>query len=265
MKNFCVIGHPIKHSKSPQLHQAGFSEFEIEASFTAVDVSPENLGEWVKNDFKNNFEGAAVTIPHKEIIREFIDFETEAAVKIGAVNTLFKKDGQICGTNTDGVGALKALLTEILNIKDKKVLILGAGGASRAIIFALKTAGAEVFIWNRSEEKAKKLAEEFEVKALDKEHLQAVVFAEFDIVVNATSVGLNEWKSVVPEDFWCSHQVAFDIVYDPLETKFLSDALSAGAKAVTGDKMLCFQAIEQFKIWHGIEPELEVFERAFFV
>ncbi|MDH3325011.1 MAG: shikimate dehydrogenase, partial [Candidatus Peregrinibacteria bacterium] len=144
MKKFCVIGHPIKHSKSPVLHQAGFVEFELEAEFNAVDVAPENLENWVKNDFANDFDGAAVTIPHKENIRKFINLETEAAQKIGAVNTLFKQDGVICGTNTDGIGALKAIQTEILNLKDKKVLILGAGGASRAIIFALKTAGAQV-------------------------------------------------------------------------------------------------------------------------
>jgi len=223
------------------------------------------LENWIKNDFRQNFDGVAVTIPHKETVRNFIDLETEAAAKIGAVNTLFKQDGVICGTNTDGVGALKALQTEIHNIKDKKVLILGAGGASRAIIFALKTAEAEIFIWNRTEEKAQNLAEEFEVNFLEKDHLQAVVFAKFDIIINATSVGLKEWKSVVPEDFWQSHQIAFDIVYDPLETKFLSDAADHGAKVVTGDKMLCFQAIEQFKIWHGVEPELEIFERAFFM
>lgn len=260
-KKFCVIGHPISHSKSPQLHEAGFEEMEIEASFEKVDVAPENLSEWIRNEFPN-FGGAAVTIPHKETIRKFLDFETEAATKIGAVNTLFWKEEQMGGTNTDGIGFLRALQTEVLNLKKKRVLILGAGGAARAMIVALEAAEAQAALWNRTPEKAQKLAQEFEIGFV--EELSEEAFGLFDVIVNATSVGLKEWKSVIPENFWEPHQVAFDAVYDPLETKFLSDAEAVGARTVTGDKMLVFQALEQFKLWHGIELEPEVMEMAFF-
>ena len=261
MKNFCVIGSPIEHSKSPALHEAGFIDLEIDASFERVEVKPEALEAWVKNDLKN-YQGVAVTIPHKETIREFLDVETEAADAIGAVNTVFFKDGQSVGTNTDGIGALKALGSVVPSLKDKRVLIMGAGGASRAIIFALARSGAEVMICNRTAEKARALAQEFSVGYI--ENLGEVTPESLDVIINATSVGLREWQSVVPEDFWRPRHVAFDIVYEPLETKFLADAQVAGADIVTGDQMLVFQALEQFRVWHEVELEAEVMAQAFF-
>lgn len=261
MKKFCVIGYPINHSKSPNLHNAGFREMEIDAEFTAIEVKPEDLDSWMKNEFPK-YTGVAVTIPHKEKIKKYVDQETEAAQKIGAINTLYRNEGLVIGTNTDCLGALKAIQTELLNLKNKKVLILGAGGASRAIIFALQAPEMDISIWNRTKEKAIKLAEEFEINAV--ENLRVVNSDNFDLIVNATSVGLKEWKSPISSDFFSSQQVVFDIVYEPLETKFLSDAQAKEASIVTGDKMLVFQAIEQFKIWHGIELEPEVMGAAFF-
>lgn len=261
MKKFCVIGYPIKHSKSPNLHNAGFREMHLDAEFTAVEVNPEDLDAWMKNEFKN-YEGVAVTIPHKETIRKYVDRETEAAQKIGAVNTLYRENGLVIGTNTDCLGALKAIQTELLHLNNKKALILGAGGASRAIIFALKTAGMHISLWNRTAEKALKLAGEFNISPV--ENLKTIDTRDFDLIVNATSVGLKEWKSPVPQDFSSPHNVVFDIVYDPLETAFLSHAQEQKATIVTGDKMLVFQAIEQFKIWNHIELEPEVMGAAFF-
>jgi len=264
MKKFAVIGHPIAHSKSPILHRAGFVELEIDAEFSAVDLSPDRLEDWIRDEFRPNFTGAAITIPHKIAVRQFCDFETEAAKKIGAVNTLFKKDEQIFGTNTDAVGAIRAIHTAEQNLREKKALVLGAGGAARAVIFALRSAEMQVWIWNRTASRARDLAREFDAKFLETDHLLPKIFAEFDLVANTTSVGLKKWESPVPAEFWRADQIAFDAVYDPLETRFLAEAADAGATTITGDKMLCFQAIEQFKIWHGVEPELEIFERAFF-
>ncbi len=261
MKNYCVIGHPITHSKSPALHQAGFVELEIDAEFSAVDVKPDELGDWVKNEFRPNFQGAAVTIPHKEAIRQYLDFETEAATRIGAVNTLFWKDEKLGGTNTDTIGVLRAISTQV-NPTDKKCLILGAGGAARAAIYGLKSAQAQVFVWNRTTEKAQALAKEFEVTAI--EDLEKVDPAAVDILLNMTSVGLKQDVSPVPADFHRSHHVTFDAVYDPLETRFLREAEEAGAETITGDKMLIYQALEQFHLWHGQELEPEVMGSAFF-
>lgn len=255
MKKFAVIGHPITHSKSPQLHEAGFIELEIDAQFEAIDVSPEDLENWIKTEAKH-YHGIAVTIPHKEAMLKLVEKLAPAAEAIGAVNTLYWQEDVLCGTNTDCFGALKALGGDL---EGKKAIVLGAGGAARAVVFALKTAGVHTAVWNRTSQKAIDLAEEFEVDPV--EHLN---IDGFDIVINATPVGLKEWKSVLPEDSFSPHQVAFDMVYDPLETKFLSHAAEAEAETITGDKMLVYQALEQFKLWNETELEPEVMASAFF-
>lgn len=260
-KQFAVIGHPISHSKSPQLHQAGFQEFNIDAQFEAVDVSPENLGPFIKKIVPNSFEGVAVTIPHKETVLPYLDMVTEAASEIGAVNTLYKKEGKLCGTNTDGLGALRALET-ITKLEGKRVLILGAGGASRAIIYALKKSGADILIYNRTFSKAEKIAKHFEVLAL--ESFEDIIPENFDIIINTTSVGLNELKSPLPADFWLPQHIGFDIVYTPLQTQFLEDCEKAGGQTITGDKMLVHQALAQFQIWHEQDLEPAIMEQAFF-
>ncbi len=260
MKKFASIGHPISQSKSPQIHEAGFTEFDIEASFEAIDVKTQDLELWMRVHGKE-FNGLSVTAPHKEIIRKYLDKETEAAQKIGAINTVINKDGVLIGTNTDVIGAFRAI-APVINPSGKKCLILGAGGASRAIIFALKNADADIFIWNRTFEKAKKLAKEFEITAL--KDLDKIDPDQADLVINATTVGMGEWKSLLPETFWREKHVAFDVVYDPLETKFLHDASLAGAQIITGDQMLIHQAVEQFRLWHDIEIDPEVMFNAFF-
>ncbi len=263
MKKYCVIGHPISHSRSPQLHMAGFQEFQIEAEFTAIDIKPSNLSNWIKTTFCSEYSGAAITIPHKKNIAEFVDIQSESAQKIGAINTLFWKNNKLWGTNTDCLGALRALETINPNIENKKILILGAGGASRAIVFALQIAKAHITIWNRTVIKAQELAEDFDSEYV--RELSEIDSDEYDIIINTTSVGLNEWKSPFPESLWRQQHIAFDIVYKPLETKFLADAFAKGAQTITGDKMLVWQALEQFKIWHNINLEPEIMERAFFV
>ncbi len=261
MKKYCVIGHPISHSRSPQLHEAGFAEMDIDAEFVAVDVKPEKLGEWIEKKFKPNYAGAAVTIPHKEAIRPFLDFETEAVKQIGAVNTLFWENDTLGGTNTDTIGILRAIST-VMDPTDKNVLILGAGGAARAAVFGLKSTGANIVIWNRDYKKAQALAGEFECLAV--EDFKKIDSEALDLVMNMTPVGLKEKKSLVPENFWLPRHVAFDAVYEPLETKFLFDAEQSGAQTITGDQMLVFQALEQFRIWHDVELEPEVMGNAFF-
>ncbi len=261
MKKLCVIGHPISHSKSPILHEAGFREMNIEATFEAISVAPENLEEWIEKEFRPNYDGAAVTIPHKEAIRTFLDFETEAVKQIGACNTLFWEKDTLGGTNTDTIGVLRAIST-VLDPNDKNVLVLGAGGAARATVFGLKSAGANVVIWNRNHNKAKELAGEFECIAID--DFMKIDPSVLDLIINMTPVGMKEDKSIIPKDFWLPRHVAFDAVYEPLETKFLFEAEQAGAQTISGDQMLIFQALEQFRIWHDVELEPEVMGQAFF-
>ena len=260
---YCVIGHPIAHSQSPALHEAGFQEFQIDAHFTAEDVDPAVFGDWMRDTFRPTYRGAAVTAPHKELVLQHVDALTEAAQKVGAANTLFWKGDQLCGTTTDGIGALRAIMPYIPSVAGAKILLLGAGGAARAIVYALAAAGADITIWNRTPQKAHALAKSFDVRSVDT--LEQLDPEAFDLIVNATSVGLNTWKSVLPEDFWRPNHVGFDIVYSPLETKFLSDCAEAGGTTISGDKMLVEQALEQFKLWHGVELEREVMEQAFFM
>jgi len=261
MKKFAVIGSPIAHSKSPTLHEAGFAELDIEAEFGAIEVAPEDLGFWLSTNMLD-YTGVAVTIPHKEKMLGLVEKVSPAAQCIGAVNTLFWENEVLYGTNTDCLGVLRAVQTEITDLQGKNVLILGAGGAARAAVFAMQTAEAKVAIWNRTTKRAVELAEEFSAEAV--ESIAALNPDKFDLVINATSVGLKEWKSPLPEDFWTPHHVAFDMVYDPLETRFLSEAADVGARTITGDQMLVHQALEQFHLWHKVELEPEVMGNAFF-
>jgi shikimate dehydrogenase len=261
MIKFCVIGQPITHSKSPVLHEAGFSEMGIEATFSAIEIFPENLKNWIEQEAKN-YHGIAITIPHKEKLLSLVDQVSEAAEKIGAINTLYWQENMLLGTNTDALGVLKAIQTEVLHITGKKVLILGAGGAARAAIFAMQTAGADIFLWNRTVTKAQKLSEELGIDFIP--DMAEINSDEIDIVINATSVGLKEWKSPLDPKFFAPHQYVFDMVYDPLETRFLSEAGEADATIITGEKMLVHQAVEQFRLWHHIALDPIVMERAFF-
>lgn len=262
MKKFAVIGFPIAHSKSPALHEAGFNELALEASFEAVEVAPADLGSWLSTNMID-YTGVAVTIPHKEKMVDLVQKLSPAAKVIGAVNTLYWEHDVLHGTNTDCVGVLRALQTEVPDLEDKKVLLLGAGGAARAALFTLQTAGAKTVVWNRTAERAVALAEEFHAEAA--ESLEALSPDKFDIIINSTSVGLKQWESLLPADFWTPHHVVFDMVYDPLETRFLSEAADVGARTVTGDQMLVHQALEQFHLWHDMELEPEVMGNAFFL
>lgn len=260
MKHFVIIGDPVNHSYSPRIHEAAMRELEIEGDFHAIKISAKDLKKWIQNEGLKNYDGIAVTAPHKENIRAFFDNESEAVHQIGAVNTLFWKENILTGTNTDSIGALKALQS-VCNPQGKKVLICGAGGAARAIIFALQMAQCQITLWNRTMNNTRKLVGDFGVGYVEKQ--EELDPEHFDIIINATPVGLNEWKSLLPEDFWLPRHVAFDTIYVPLETKFLSDAANAGAQIVTGDLMLVYQAAEQFRIWHGKEIDPDVMARAF--
>lgn len=261
MKKFAVIGHPIQHSKSPALHEAGFQEMNLDASFEKINLISADLEKWIKEEAPN-YHGVAVTAPHKEMVMELCHKVSPAAEAIGAVNTLYWEDHILCGTNTDCLGALRAIESVSKKIRDKRVLVLGAGGASRALIYALKTAGCQLSVWNRTLEKAVSVADEFGINAV--EHFDTINPDNFDIVCNTTCVGLKSWESLLPAEFWQPHHLAFDMVYDPLETRFLAEAGEADAEVVTGDFMLIHQAVEQFKLWHGIELESEVMHRGFF-
>ncbi|MBI5414416.1 shikimate dehydrogenase [Candidatus Peregrinibacteria bacterium] len=253
MKHYGILAFPTGHSRSPEMQNAAFQHLKIDAVFERYEIPPEKLAEFFQENFRKErkIEGLAVSIPHKESILPFLGLIDEAAKKIGAVNTVFWNDGKICGTNTDWVGFSKSLKEEY-DVRGKRVLILGAGGVARAIIYALiKSKAEKVVIANRTEEKAKKLAEEFGVEW---KTISDCDPDEFDLIVNATPIGMRgkfEGISPLSNYFWKAHHTAFDVVYTPEETQFLKDAKKSGAQTISGKKMFLFQGMAQFKIWTG--------------
>ncbi len=250
-----IIGDPVNHSLSPIMHNIAFKELKIKAVYGAFPVKKENLKKAVEGIRALGIKGLSVTIPHKEKIMEFLDEIDRVALEIGAVNTVVNKDGYLKGYNTDWIGVLKAFTKNDVEIKDKKIVIIGAGGASKAVIYAVKTGGAkEIEVYNRTFEKAKILEEKFGIIAKPWQELKK---ASGDIIIQTTSVGLKSWESPVDEEVLSRFKVAMDIVYTPLKTRFLSLA-EKYAKVIDGLQMLLYQGIEQFRLWTGIEPPVNL-------
>jgi len=259
-KVYGIIGSPVDHSLSPCMHNAAFKELGINAVYGAFDVPKEKLESAVAGIKSLGIKGVSVTIPHKEAVMNYLDEISASAQSIGAVNTLINENGRLLGENTDWIGVREAFLKSGTEVQAKKVVVIGAGGAARAVVYALKSLGAgEILIYNRTFERAKELAESIGGKAIPWEELKS---AEGDIIVQTTSVGLKEWKSPVDEDVIKRFKVAMDIVYLPLKTKFLTLASRCGLKTIDGLQMLLYQGVEQFKLWTGVEPPVEVMEKA---
>lgn len=260
-KVFGIIGDPVSHSLSPVMHNAAFRELGIKAVYGAFLVKSENLAQAVQGLKALNISGISVTIPHKEAILPLLDEVDETALEIGAVNTVVNYEGYLKGFNTDWIGVLKAFEEKGINLKGKKIVILGAGGASRAIIYAVKKAGAkEILLYNRTFHKAEKLAQYFGIIAYPWDKINQ---AEGDIIIQATSVGLKSHISPISEEIIKRFKVAMDIVYLPLKTKFLS--LAEGyALTIDGLRMLLYQGVEQFKLFTGMEAPVKIMEKVLY-
>ncbi|UTB33352.1 MAG: shikimate dehydrogenase [Methanobacterium sp. ERen5] len=268
---FGIIGDPVEHSLSPGMHNAAFKELGLDNIYVPFQVKAEHLEDAIFGAQSLGVKGFNVTIPHKTEVINYLDYLDIAAGLIGAVNTIeFGKDGAV-GHNTDGIGAVMAI-EEVTPVKNKKVVILGAGGASRAIAFQLLLSGVDnLVIANRTVEKAdelkndlvEKLDHEVRVSGLDENLTQEL--SDTAILINTTPVGMypnvNE-KPVVTAEMMHPDMVVNDIVYNPLKTGLLNEADKAGAKSISGIKMLMYQGVESFKIWTGIEPPVEIFQHA---
>jgi shikimate dehydrogenase len=262
-KIYGIIGDPVAHSLSPVMHNAAFDKIGIDAVYLAFLVSPEEVGDAIRGAKSLGIAGLNVTIPLKEKALFFVDVE-EVAKKIGAVNTIDFSSG--VGYNTDGIGSLRILKEVVGKIKGKNVLIVGAGGAAKAISFYLDAEGARVTIANRTKERGAQLAS----KLRNADFISLGVELEkrieaSDVLINATSVGMhpNEDATLVRADMMHPDLVVFDIVYNPLETKLLREAKRAGVKkTVDGVKMLVYQGAASFRIWTKKEPPIETMEKA---
>lgn len=256
----CVIGNPIEHSLSPQMHNAAYKHVGLPYIYVAFRVS--DIEQAVKGIKALRIKGVSVTIPHKETVMKHLDSITDEAEQIGAVNTIVADtDGKLTGHNTDGQGAIQAL-EEKTTISHKKVVLLGAGGAAKAIAYAIRKKGGDLLILNRSEEKAKKLAKETGARYGDLNMLSEITTS--DILIHATPSGMtpNTGESLVPEGMLHKNLTVFDIVYNPKETKLLRDAQKAGCQVVYGYKMLLYQAVAQFELFTGEKAPVAIMEKA---
>ncbi len=250
MDIYGILAHPAKHSLSPAMHNAGFKALNINAEYQRFDISPENLARFIQRVRDENIKGLNVSTPHKEKVIPLLDVVDNVAMTIGAVNTIINKNGELHGTNVDFIG-VQGALEEVTSIEGRSVVILGAGGAARAAVFALqKSNAAEVVILNRTIEHAKELAKEFNCKA---DALSSFNKYNPQIVVQATSAGMNKPKGVeiVPRENLTSEMTVMEMIYSPLMTKILKDAKEIGAKIITGDRMLLNQGFACFQIWTG--------------
>jgi shikimate dehydrogenase len=244
-----VLGFPVAHSRSPAMHNAAFEELGLDWRYLKLPVPPERFADTVRALPGSGYRGANVTIPHKLAALELADELSEAASAIGAVNTLtFEEDGRIRGDNTDAGGLLDALGEPA----PASALILGAGGAARAAAWALRDAGVDVSVWNRTPQRAQALATELGVRAGAQ---------DAELLVNATSIGLRREDSLdgVP---LVDARVVADLVYGDKPTPFVRWAEERGARVVDGREVLVRQGARSLAIWTGRESPVEVMRRA---
>lgn len=262
-----LIGEPVEHSFSPPMHNEAFKTLGLDYVYVPFNVSPDNLKSAIEGANSLNIQGLNVTIPHKINVIKYLKELDPIAELIGAVNTIDFKN--LKGYNTDGIGCIRAI-EEVTKIKDKNIVVAGAGGAARAIVFYLAKYGAEeVNILNRNLKKAENLANDLLASNLisnvnSSDILEISKFiSDADILIDTTPVGMHPNISDEPivkaEDIH-EELVVNDIVYNPNETVLLKEAMKANAKVVYGIKMLLYQGAESFKIWTGREAPVDVME-----
>ena len=264
-----LIGHPVEHSFSPPMHNAAFDALNMDYAYVAFDVNPNDLKSAIEGAESLNIKGFNVTIPHKVDVMQYLDELDEVARLIGAVNTIDFKN--LKGYNTDGIGAVKAI-EEVTSIKNKNVVVAGAGGASRAISFYIAKYGAEsLTILNRNEVKAESLASDVSDSGLIGEVAYDSINAignymeGADVLIDTTPLGMHPNISdepIVKADMMDEDLVVFDAVYNPNETVLIKEVIKANAKPVYGIKMLLYQGAESFKIWTGKTAPIDVMEKA---
>lgn len=263
IKLYGVAGDPIAHSMSPKMHNYWFELYGIEACYHPFLIKEENLRDAVKGFKAFGMNGFNVTVPHKVAIIPLLDGIDPLAKAIGAVNTVVNENGKLIGYNTDGPGFIKSLEKEISDLEQRKTLIIGAGGAARAIYFSMAERGVgEIDIFNRTAEKAEQLKKEcpFDVKTkiLEKEEAEKLL-AEYDLIIQTTSIGMSPRIDESPISIHNLRKDAFvcDIIYNPLKTKILQEAEEKGAGIKNGVDMFVYQGALAFEKWTGIFPETD--------
>lgn len=266
-KILCVIGHPIEHSMSPIMHNAAIQDLGLNYIYIAFDVPPNKLKEALKGFKSLNIKGINVTLPHKENAIEFIDKVDEIAQRIGAINAIKNENGLLIGRNTDAEGANKALLNARCEITGKNVVLIGAGGAAKAISYSLASDTNKITVINRSEDRAKKLVSELKSKMdlnIESKKYSEIILKEeisnADLLINATPVGMFPAIDISPVSKKALHRelFVFDLIYNPLETQLIKDSKEIGCQTLSGLDMLVNQGALAFEWWTNKKPNLEL-------
>lgn len=255
---FAVLGNPVSHSLGPLMHNTAFSALGYNGAYLAFRVT--DIGNAVVGIKALGIKGASITIPHKVSVMDFLDELDDTAKKIGAVNTIISREGVLTGYNSDGLGAVKALL-EKTTIKDKNVVILGAGGAARAIGFAIISEGGRVTVINRTPANGETLAKDL---GADFQPISKLNKTECQILINTTPVGMMPDIDAMPvrKQDLDKIMVVMDIVYNPLKTRFLRAAENIGCQTIDGVSMFAFQGAFQLELWTGMKAPVEVMKKA---
>ena len=266
-----IIGDPVGHSLSPVMHNAAFKELGLTLVYVAFTVPAKDLKHAVLGAKSLGLKGLNVTMPHKNEVMKYLDDLDATAKSVGAVNTILNNQGKLVGYNTDGKGAMIALQENGVSSEKKKLVLLGAGGAAQAIAHEAAQDVNDLIILNRNAEKAKKLVNSLP-KNLDASVKSGPLSSNVleqeletaDILINATSVGMhpNIESSPVPFELLRSDLSVMDIIYNPLETKLLKDAKTAGAKVISGLEMLIYQGAVAFHIWTNCPAPVDVMRKA---
>ena len=267
LKTFAVIGDPIDHSLSPTIHNAAYRELKMECTYIAYKVNKGDLATGIESLKKIKISGFNVTIPHKIEMMRYLDNVDDTCKKIGAVNTVLNDDGILRGFNTDMDGFLEPIKRKEIQIKNSKIFLLGAGGASRAIIAGFQKEGADnIVIANRTKENGDELARFSNDIGLDATSVQLDAMNElnskFDFIVNASSLGLKGEKNIIPSSLMDEQTTVYDIVYKPLKTDLINTAKEKNCKIIHGYEMLLGQAIRSFEIWLDQKAPYEAMKRS---
>lgn len=270
MRTYCLIGDPVSHSLSPAMHNAAFKSLSMDDVYIAYKVSSHELESSVESLRSVNISGFNVTIPHKIAVLQYLDEVDLLSRKAGAVNTVASIDGRFKGFNTDIQGFLQPLLNRGIDFRGLSVLLFGAGGSARAVVASLSsvTGISKLVVANRTYNKSSELSKQAELQGLTSSVSmieEAKVMAKrFDLIVNATSVGLQSNESILDSEDIDGSSTVYDLVYRPVMTKLLENAREKGARIIYGYEMLLEQGAQAFEIWTGLKAPIPAMKKALF-
>lgn len=270
MLTYCIIGDPVSHSLSPAMHNAAFKSLSMDDVYIAYKVSSHELESSVESLRSVKISGFNVTIPHKIAVLQYLDEVDLLSRKAGAVNTVANIDGRFKGFNTDIQGFLQPLLNRGIDFRGLSVLLFGAGGSARAVVASLSsvTGISKLVVANRTYNKSSELCKQAELQGLTSSvsmiEEAKVIAKRFDLIVNATSVGLQSNESILDSEDIDGSSTVYDLVYRPVMTKLLENAREKGARVIYGYEMLLEQGAQAFEIWTGLKAPIPAMKKALF-